>query len=176
MVERSVYGGGVDVFEMVNLLKRVNGDLPVTGNIETVLFDQSQSIRSEIIHLLPERSQKLFERPRVRIKIGKDPVSPKCDLDRDEAMCGLVEPREFMFVGDIKKSAVEVEVPAMIFAEQAFCGAVIFTHQRTAPVATGIEKPLDLAALVSDDDNRRASITPQLEITLAGKFIHMTSE
>lgn len=81
-----------------------------------------------------------------------------------------------MFVGNIEKLAVQIEVPAMIFAQQAFCGAVIFANEGATAMAAGIVVALDLTALRADDDNRRTRIAPQLEITFSGKLVYMAGE
>ena len=136
---------------MINLLKSIHRDLPVTLQIKVIACDETQIVRFEISQFAGEWTEEFIQRHRIWIAVHINPAAKHFTANGLETSLGFVDSNKFMFIRDMVQSTVETECPAMVFTDENFFLSRLLTNEWTTSVSTGVVEGTNLIVSASNN-------------------------
>src|SRR5262249_44257253 len=145
---------------VVELLERVQEDLPVAANVAAVVVALGQ-LFERVVDCGDHRAEEFGEGlPRLLGEVHEDEPLPHLAVHRHETVIGLVDPEKLALLKDEGEAPVELVRPAMVLAGELpagsidLLGRVIGPYELVAAVATDVVEGTDLVVHAPDDDQR----------------------
>ena len=160
---------------MVELGERVDVQLPVGVHVGAVLVDLGHRAEGVAVEAGGERAEIVAQWLRRRlVEVDEDEAFPHVEVDRHEAVVGLVEVEELALLLHERAGAVGPVSPAVVLARELAADTlrllvgVVLPDELVAPMPAHVVERPDLTVEAAGDDQRRAGDVEVLREVAAG--------